>query len=234
MEQKPFADESLNNEEQEAVIGTVKPSIFWTVMLVALALLGGMIVLISKGALAITVAVPIPVTLKAASIKTTNLRLYPGITPVDTSSPAVNQLDGTLSDLVISKAIALPIIGNVTVTLNAGQNTPVTTTGLTTDLSVLSSDVATFEGQAIFNNANDNAFGSDTQTMTLNNVTISAPYVIANSMTLPGLTLSITFQRGGRQLAQTPLHYLQTRRYTRSHTSLAFLGAFHLFDRAYR
>jgi hypothetical protein len=197
MGQKPFADESLNNEEQEqpeqeTVIGTVKPSIFWTVMLVALALLGGMTVLISRGTLAMTVAVPIPVTLKAASIKTTSLRLYPGITQVNTSSPTVNQLDGTLSNLVISKTVALPVVGNVTVTLKAGQNTPVTTTGLTTDLSVLSSGLATFEDQAIFNNANDNAFGSDVQTVTLNDVTISAPYVIANSMTLPGLTLSIT------------------------------------------
>ncbi|GCE20123.1 hypothetical protein [Dictyobacter kobayashii] len=40
-------------------------------------------------------------------------------------------------------------------------------------------------------NANGNAFEIDAQAATLNNVTINAPYMIANSMTLPGLTLSV-------------------------------------------
>ncbi len=203
MGQEHFTDESLNNPgfhaevqkqpEQEPVIGVVNRSIFWTVVLVSLLLLGGMTALISRGAIAMAAAIPVPVTVRASSIKTTSFRLYPGISQADGRSPvAVNQLDGTLANLVITKTVSLPVIGNVTVTLKAGQNTPVSTTGLTTDLAALSSESATFGGQSVSSNANGNAFEIDARTATLNGVNISAPYIIANSMTLPGLTLSVS------------------------------------------
>ncbi|GLV53564.1 hypothetical protein KDH_04170 [Dictyobacter sp. S3.2.2.5] len=202
MQQEPFIGESLGKPnlsnveqqlfEQQPVIGRVNRSIFWSVMLVALLVLGGITTLISKGAIAMAAAVPVPVTVTASSIKTTRFRLYPGISQADNTSPvAVNQLDGTLANLVITKIVPLPVIGNVTVTLKAGQNTPVSTTGLTTDLAGLSSDSATFGGQAVSSNANGNAFEIDAQSATLNNITINAPYMIANSMTLPGLSLSV-------------------------------------------
>lgn len=202
MEQEHFTEESLNNPnlhdedqkqpEQNPAIGAVNRSIFWPVMLVALLLLGGMGVLVSRGAIAMAAAVPVPVTVTSTMIKTTKFRLYPGISQADSVSPvAVNQLDGTLSNLVITKTVSLPVIGNVTVVLKAGQNTPVSTTGLTTDVAALSSESATFNGQAVSSNANGNAFEIDAQTVTLNNITINAPYMIANSMTLPGLTLSV-------------------------------------------
>ncbi|GHO83969.1 DUF6230 family protein [Dictyobacter formicarum] len=202
MEQEHFIGENLNelnlpNEdqnppEQQPAIGKVNRSIFWSVMLVALLLLSGITTLISKGAIAMAAAVPVPVTVTSSSIKTTRFRLYPGISQADNTSPvAVNQLDGTLSNLVITKTVALPVIGNVTVTLKAGQNTPVSTTGLTTDVAGLSSESATFGGQAVSSNANGNAFEIDAQSVTLNNITINAPYMIANSMTLPGLSLTV-------------------------------------------
>lgn len=204
MKLKPFSDEPPTNPnlhavgqkqpEQEPVIGEVNRSTFWTVMLIALTLLSGMTILISKGAIAMAAAVPVPVTVKAATLKTTSFRLYPGVSQADGKSPvAVNQLDGTLADLTISKTVSMPIIGNVTITLKAGQNnTPVSTTGLTTDVSALSSDSATFGGQSVSSNANGNDFEVDAQTATLNNVNISSPYLIASSMTLPGLTLSVS------------------------------------------
>lgn len=202
MEQEHFTEESLNNPnlhdedqkqpEQNPAIGAINRSIFWPVMLVALLLLGGIATLISRGAIAMAAAVPVPVTVTSSMIKTTKFRLYPGISQADGASPvAVNQLDGTLANLVITKTVSLPVIGNVTVTLKAGQNTPVSTTGLTTDLAALSSESATFGGQSVSSNANGNAFEIDAQTVTLNNITINAPYMIANSMTLPGLTLAV-------------------------------------------
>jgi|GEM_PF-1147772 len=202
MEQEHFTEESLNNPnlhdedqkqpEQNPAIGAVNRSIFWPVMLVALLLLGGIATLVSRGAIAMAAAVPVPVTVTSSMIKTTKFRLYPGISQADGASPvAVNQLDGTLANLVITKTVSLPVIGNVTVTLKAGQNTPVSTTGLTTDLAALSSQSATFGGQSVSSNANGNAFEIDAQAVTLNNITINAPYMIANSMTLPGLTLSV-------------------------------------------
>jgi len=202
MEQEHFTEESLNNPnlhdedqkqpEQNPAIGAVNRSIFWPVMLVALLLLGGIATLVSRGAIAMAAAVPVPVTVTSSMIKTTKFRLYPGISQADGASPvAVNQLDGTLANLVITKTVSLPVIGNVTVTLKAGQNTPVSTTGLTTDLAALSSESATFGGQSVTSNANGNAFEIDAQAVTLNNITINAPYMIANSMTLPGLTLSV-------------------------------------------
>jgi hypothetical protein len=202
MEQEHLTEESLNNPhlhdedqkqpEQNPAIGAINRSVFWTVMLVALLLLGGIATLVSRGAIAMAAAVPVPVTVTSSMIKTTRFRLYPGISQADGTSPvAVNQLDGTLSNLVITKTVSLPVIGNVTVTLKAGQNTPVSTTGLTTDLAALSSESATFGGQSVSSNANGNAFEIDAQTVTLSNVTINSPYMIANSMTLPGLALSV-------------------------------------------
>ena len=202
MEQEPFADETPTNPdlhdegqvqpEQEPAIGRVNRTTFWVVMLIALTILSGMTVLVSRGAIAMAAAVPIPVTVKASSIKTTRFRLYPGISQADgKTAVAVNQLDGTLSDLVISKTVSLPVVGNMTITLKAGQGTPVSTTGLTTDLAGLHSESATFNGQAVTSNANGNAFEIDAQSVTLNNIDISAPYMIANSMTLPGLTLTV-------------------------------------------
>lgn len=202
MQQEPFNAEDLDTPtlpdeiqqpaEPQPAIGKVNRSIFWSVMLVALLVLGGITTLISKGAIAMAAAVPVPVTVTSSSIKTTRFRLYPGISQADNTSPvAVNQLDGTLSNLVITKTVPLPIIGNVTVTLKAGQGTPVSTTGLTTDVAGLSSESATFGGQSVSSNANGNAFEIDAQTVTLNNITINSPYMIANSMTLPGLTLTV-------------------------------------------
>src|SRR5260370_1519807 len=97
MEQEHFTDESLNNPglhaevqkqpEQEPVIGVVNRSIFWTVVLVSLLLLGGMTALISRGAIPMAAAIPEPVTVRASSIKTTSFRLYPGISQAYVTSP---------------------------------------------------------------------------------------------------------------------------------------------------
>ncbi len=202
MKLKPFSDEPPTNpnlkaedqkqSEQEPAIGKVNRSTFWVVMLIALTILSGMTILVSRGALAMAAALPVPVTVQAATLKTTSFRLYPGVSQADGKSPvAVNQLDGTLANLTISKTVSLPLIGNVTITLKAGQDTPVSATGLTTDVSALSSDSAAFGGLAVSSNANGNDFEIDAQTATLTNVNISAPYLISNSMTLPGLTLAV-------------------------------------------
>lgn len=188
----PAAEQNL--PEQEPVIGATNRAVFWSVLLVAFLLLGGIATLVSKGALAMAAALPVPVTVQASSIKTTSFRLFPGVSGADNKSPvAVNQLDGTLTDLVITKTVTLPIAGNVTITLKAGQNnTPVNATGLTTDLSALSANNADFQGQSVSSNANGNDFEVDAKTATLTNVNISSPYLISNSMTLPGLTLTVS------------------------------------------
>src|SRR5258708_14000697 len=105
MGQEHFTDESLNNPgfhaevqkqpEQEPVIGVVNRSIFWTVVLVSLLLLGGITALISRGAIAMAAPIPVPVTVRASSINTTSFRSYPGISHADVRTPvAVHQQAG--------------------------------------------------------------------------------------------------------------------------------------------
>jgi hypothetical protein len=201
MEQDHINDEIRNerdeqvqtSNEQTPMIGKVNRSIFWSVMLVSLLFLGGMGILISRGAIAMAATIPIPFTVQASTINATNFKLYPGVSKADNTTPVgVNQLDGTLSNLQISKTIGLPVVGNVTISLKAGQNTPVSTTGLTTDITALTATNASFQNQSVNSNENGNAFEVDATSATLTNADIKSPYLFANSITLPGLSLSIS------------------------------------------
>jgi hypothetical protein len=180
-------------EEEAPVIGSVNRSIFWSVMLVALMVLGGMGILVSRGAVAMAATLPVPFTVQASTLKANSFRLYPGLSKADNSTPVgVNQIDGTISDLTISKTIAMPVMGNVTVAIKAGHDTPVNVSGLTTDVSALSASGANFQNQSISSNANGNAFEIDASSATLTSANINSPYLFANSITLPGLSLSIS------------------------------------------
>jgi hypothetical protein len=186
-------EEQVAQNEVAPIIGRVNRSIFWPVMLASLLVLCGMGVLVSRGAIAMAATLPVPFTVQASSINATSFKLYPGLSKADNATPVgVNQLDGTLSNLVISKTISLPVIGNVTVSLKAGQNTPVNVSGLTTDVSALTASSATFQNQSVSSSENGNPFEVDATSATLTNADISSPYLFANSITLPGLSLSIS------------------------------------------
>jgi len=208
----PGQDEVLSNPELgsnldttqlgKAQLGTKIPQpmsggrtdrkVFWIVLMLSLFALTGMVSLVSKGAIAMAAAVPVPFTIQATTLSGRNFHLYPGISQADNSTPvAVNQMDCTIADLVITKPISIPGLGTITVKMSAGNGTPANLTGLTTDVAALGTSSAVFQGLSI--NTGPDALDLTAPTATLNNPNISSPYLLVNSITLPGLSLSLSF-----------------------------------------
>lgn len=185
--------QGISNAASTPMVGKTDRRIFWGAMLASFLVLGFMTFMISSGAVAMAASTPIPFTIQASVIKGTNFHLYPGISGADHSTPvAVNTLDGTIADQVISKTIQVPVIGPVTMKLSAGSNgKPVTVTGLTTDLSSYNSSSSSFSNMDL-TTGTANGFEQDATSAELDNVTINSPYLQVNSITLPGLSVSIT------------------------------------------
>src|SRR5947209_5774277 len=99
-------------EEEMPMIGRTNRTILWSVLLVAFLILAGMVTMVSKGALAMSAAVPVPFTVKAGVLKGSNFRLFPGISQADKSTPVgINTMDCTIANLEIIKTISLPVVG---------------------------------------------------------------------------------------------------------------------------
>jgi hypothetical protein len=190
-------DQSLSMQPQGSadapaipMVGKTDRKVFWSVMLAALVVLTFMTYLVSSGAVAMAASLPIPFTIQAAEIKGTDFMLYPGISQADNSTPvAVNTMNCTIASMVISKTLQVPVIGAVTVKFTAGSTTPATLNGLTTDVAALNADNASFGGMAL--TAGGHGLDQSASTVTLDNVTINSPYLMVNSITLPGLSVSI-------------------------------------------
>jgi hypothetical protein len=194
-----FKDEFLTPPNQPAalipppMVGRTNRKIFWGVMLAATVMLAFLFSGVSSGLVALAANLPIPFTITAKSLTGTNFHLYPGISSADGKTPvAVNTLDGSLTDQVISKSFQ--ILGKtITFKLAAGSKTPVTVTGLVTDVSSLSADSAHFQNLVL---STDPGLGvgldQKASSVTLTNLNISSPYLSASSITLPDLTVSLT------------------------------------------
>lgn len=195
-----FDDETTNNANPVVnpapivMVGKTDRRIFWSVILAAT--IGQIIIFsgISSGLIALAASLPIPMTITATTLTGTNFHLYPGVSSADNSTPvAINTLDGSLSNQVISKSVT--ILGKtVTLKLSAGtQQTPATVTGLVTDVSAFGAGTAHFQNLIISTNPDLGAgFDQKATSVRFNNVTITSPYLSASSITLPNLTVSIT------------------------------------------
>ncbi|HTI14680.1 MAG TPA: DUF6230 family protein [Dictyobacter sp.] len=173
------------------MVGKTNFKVFWGVLLISALLLAFISVEVSSGAVAMAANLPIPFTITADTLNGTNFHLYPGVSSADNTTPvAINQMDATLVNQVITKNVQ--ILGRtVTIKLAAGtESHPVVVTGLTTDVSSLSASSASFHN-LVLNTAPGYGFDQRASTVTLNNVTISSPYLSANSITLPGLSLTL-------------------------------------------
>lgn len=179
-------------EEEMPIIGRTNKTVLWSVLLVAFLILAGMVTMVSKGALAMSAAVPVPFTVKAGVLKGSNFHLFPGISQADHSTPvAINTMDCTITNLEIVKTISLPVIGNITITMKAGSNSPAVLNGLTTDVASLGAGNASFQTLTLNTNENGNAFQLDSPSATLNDASINSPFLVVNNITLPDLSLSI-------------------------------------------
>ncbi|HEX4714029.1 MAG TPA: hypothetical protein VH164_03785, partial [Ktedonobacteraceae bacterium] len=69
------------------MIGQVNKNLFWSILLVALLALTGMVTLASRGAIAMATTIPVPFTVQNSTLSGTNFKLYPGISPADHRTP---------------------------------------------------------------------------------------------------------------------------------------------------
>jgi hypothetical protein len=195
-----FDDENTNNANPvvnpapPVMVGKTDRRVFWGVILAAI--IGQIIIFsgISSGLIALAASLPVPMTITATTLTGTNFHLYPGVSSADNTTPvAINTLDGSLSNQVISKSVT--ILGKtVTLKLSAGtQQTPATVTGLVTDVSAFGAGTAHFDNLIISTNPDLGAgFDQKASSVRFNNITITSPYLSASSITLPNLTVAIT------------------------------------------
>jgi hypothetical protein len=134
-------------------------------------------------------SVPIPMTITATKITSGNMTLIPGLSKADNQTPVgVVQMDATITNQIISKSLSIPGLGTVTVKITTSK--PVTVKGLTLDLTSLKADQAQFTNLALTTSGVGFEQSADSQVLT--NATIDSPYLLANSITLPGLSLSVS------------------------------------------
>jgi len=194
-----FDDQNTNNANPlvnpatPVMVGKTDRRIFWSVILAAT--IGQLIIFsgISSGLIALAASLPIPMTITATTLTGTNFHLYPGVSSADNATPvAINTLDGSLVNQVISKSVT--ILGKtVTIKLSAGtEQNPATVTGLVTDVSAFGAGTAHFQNLVLSTNPDLGAgFDQKATSVLFNNVTITAPYLSASSITLPNLSLSV-------------------------------------------
>lgn len=174
------------------MIGQVNKNLFWGILVVALLALTGMVTLASRGLVAMAATIPVPFSVQSTTIVGTNFKLYPGVSGADNTTPvAVSQLDASITGMVITKSFSL--FGHtVTVNFSAGNSgTPVTATGLTMDANSLNIGSASFSNMTL-SAAGTGGLEQDASNATLNNASITSPYLAANSITLPNLSVSLS------------------------------------------
>lgn len=174
------------------MIGQTRKTLFWVILLIALLALSALVNLASRGAIAMAATIPVPFTTTNQSIRATNFRLYPGVSQADKSSPVVvQQLDATITGMKVIKKFSL--MGHtITFTMSAGNSTPVTASGLTIDANSLNVDNVHFSNMTLSAGGNG-GLENDASSATFTNATIISPFLLANSMTLPGLSISLSF-----------------------------------------
>lgn len=184
---------TMNMDADLPMIGQTRKSLFWVILLIALLALTALVNLASRGAIAMAATIPMPFTTTNQSIQARNFKLYPGISQADKSTPVVvQQLDATIVGMKVIKTFS--VMGHtVTFTMSAGDHgTPVTTNGLLIDANSVKVDNVQFNNMTLNSNANG-GLENDAGTATFTNATIISPFLLANSMTLPGLSVSLTF-----------------------------------------
>jgi len=174
---------------ESVIVSSTNRKIFWPVLLAGLCAMSVMLVMLSDNLLAMAASVPIPMTITATKITSGNMTLIPGLSKADNQTPVgVVQMDATISNQVISKSLAIPGLGTVTVKITTTQD--VTAKGLTLDLTSLKADQAQFSNLVLTTSGVGFEQSADSQVLT--NATIESPYLLANSITLPGLSLSVS------------------------------------------
>lgn len=174
---------------ETVIVSSTNRRVFWPVLLAGLCAMSIMLYMLADNMLAMAATVPLPMTITATKITSSNMTLIPGLSKADNQTPVgVVQMDATIANQVISKSLAIPGLGTVTVKITTTQD--VTIKGLTLDLTSLKADQAQFSNLVLTTSGVGFEQLADSQVLT--NATIDSPYLLANSITLPGLSLSVS------------------------------------------
>jgi hypothetical protein len=174
------------------MIGQTRKTLFWTILLIALLALTALVSLASRGAIAMAAEIPTAFTVSNQSIKATNFKLYPGVSSADKSTPVVvQQLDATITGMKITKQFTL-LGRTITFTMTAGNSTPVTANGLLMDANSLKVDQVQFTNMTL-SAAGQGGLENDASSASFTNALIESPFLLANSISLPGLSISLSF-----------------------------------------
>lgn len=176
------------------IIGQTSRKVFWSVALAGIFLMITMVYALSSQLIALAaLALPMDFTITATTIDATKFSLVPGVSTADGKTPVgVVMMDATITNQVITRD--LPFAGHtVTITITAGnKGTPVKVTGLTVDTTGLDAGTAVFTNLILSTGSAGDTFTQMADHQVLTNATIEAPYLLANSITLPDLSLTIT------------------------------------------
>ncbi len=133
-----------------------------------------------------------PFTVQASSITGAKFSMVPGAnaeTGAGGTPAGVVQMDGQMSNLVITKDIPVPGTSiTIHMAIKAGATTPVQATGMMIDTNSITADNAGF-GKMVM----DAGVGLSSDTLTMTNATLLVPYLSVDSITLPGMSVSVTF-----------------------------------------
>ncbi|MBF8376780.1 hypothetical protein IW967_02675 [Alicyclobacillus mali] len=167
--------------------GRTNWKVFAGVMAGGVAGIGALTGMLMNGVVSAAVNLPVPFTVQASSINGTGFNLAPGQVPNQQQGAAQIQMSGSLQNMTISKTVNTPL-GTFQINISAGSgSTPVQATGMTVYASSLGGDTSFPSGLTM--DASSGALsGSQLQ---MNNATLQVPYLSTQSITLPGMSLSI-------------------------------------------
>ncbi|MCL6487891.1 MAG: DUF6230 family protein [Alicyclobacillus mali] len=167
--------------------GRTNWKVFAGVMAGGVAGIGALTGMLMNGVVSAAVNLPVPFTVQASSINGTGFNLAPGQVPNQQQGAAQIQMNGSLQNMTISKTVSTAL-GTFQINISAGSgSTPVQATGMTVYASSLGGDTSFPSGLTM--DASSGALsGSQLQ---MNNATLQVPYLSTQSITLPGMSLSI-------------------------------------------
>ncbi|SIS85180.1 DUF6230 family protein [Alicyclobacillus vulcanalis] len=169
------------------VEGRTNWKVFAGVMAGGVAGIGALTGMLMNGVVSAAVNLPVPFTVQASSINGQSFSLAPGQVPNQQQGAAQIQMNGTLQNMQITKTVNTPL-GTFQISISAGSGqTPVQATGMTVYASSLGGDTSFPNGLTM-----DASTGSmSASQLNMNNATLNVPYLSTQSITLPGMSLSI-------------------------------------------
>ncbi len=178
------------------IIGQTNRKVFWSVVLAGIFLMITMVFALSSQLIALAaVALPFDFTITADSITAKNFNLVPGPSHNNPNFPiaVLTTEDATITNQVITRSFTL--LGHtISVKITAGNNgTPVTVKGLlTVDTTGVDAGNAQFTNLVLSTGPMGDTFTQSADTQVLTNATIEAPFLMAQSITLPNLSVAFS------------------------------------------